>query len=182
MDESQQIVSDWLDFVDRAGDWVTADSLSPAARADSEMWCARFYRPEAGPWNAKLRARRSYHVARPDTLDLLRHDYTVAGIDLEIVESRMFSLARVLTSMRAGDAPQFAASILAPAWKFPPVSEGGIASTNPSAHPMMMKSWTLRADAGIRRGVLWFLGFKRVEQILGYASPTTWFEEPYRKA
>lgn len=182
MDESQQIVSDWLDFADRASDWVTADSVPPAAHADSEMWCARFYRPEANPWNAKLRAKRSFHVARPDTLDLLRHDYTVAGLDLEVVESSMFSILRVLSSVRASDAPQVAASILAPAWKFPPLSEGAIASTNPAAHPMMMRSWTLRADAGIRKGVPWFLGFKRVEQILGYPSATMWFEPQFRKA
>lgn len=183
--EAGEILSTWLEFVDRVPpeQYVAIGevaALPHSVYADSYRWSNAFLRPEIHPYLETLRVKRSVHLATEDTLDLLRHEYETG---LEIVESRMFSVMRV---RHRGDLRmeivRAATSVLKlPAdFRYPEVlEEGATFSTNPTQHPMVL-DWPERMDGGIRNGRLWFLCYKRSQGVLGYRDPKAWFDDEFR--
>jgi hypothetical protein len=179
-----------------AADFVPVNgpgALPPNLRADSEMWCQRFFAPAADPHlvgKVALAAR-----AASGAPDLLRHEYAVAGFNVVAVESRSFTMIRVSPAtgrfdaladdakkafvLRAAEAlvnlrdPQHS-------WTLPVpdrLPEGVRFSTHPDQDLMVMPSWTARMDGGVLGGNPYFLLFKKVDQILGFYNDEQWFED-----
>jgi hypothetical protein len=179
--EARAIRADWLGEVDRAKDWTAAgyDALPPRARADSAMWSDRFFALHAGPHNRALKAKTSYHSADDDAPDLLRFEYTVSGIPVVVTESRNYVVVRAKAAPK--DAARVLQELLVRALPIPATPADGMTFTsNPAAHPILMKSWEDRFDGGIQGGTVWFLLYKKHEQRAGYESATGWFEDTYR--
>src|SRR5689334_13364022 len=86
-----ELTRSWLAAVDRATSYTPLRDLTelpPQALASSGFWCASLFPSCADPHEPELSARISVHVATADTLDLLKHDYAVNGISVELLESR----------------------------------------------------------------------------------------------
>jgi hypothetical protein len=68
-------------------------------------------------------------------------------------------------------------------FKLPPMlADGSIISTDPSADPWLLSTWTDRIDAGIRRGNLFFLCYKTIPQLAGFPNILQWFGDDFRTA
>ena len=202
VDPGEQLITIWLDVADRVGpaDYHSVDDLaavSGQARADSRHWAHSFFSPAASPHQA-AKVRHSVHLARADTPDLLRHEYAFGGLDLEVIESRSFTLIRIapaaldVLALPEAERPRAvkraAESLLHlegahHKWDFQLpalLAEGVRFSTNPAADPLGMRHWHERADGGIRRRALYFLCFKKIGQILGYHDVQRWFDDDFR--
>jgi hypothetical protein len=217
--EARQIISDWIEGVARAeaqgfSPLAALDDLPGAMRADSQMWCERFFARKGGPYRPGSEeagaTRRAVHLATDGTFDLLRHEYDVVTrpakgktpeerIGLVVCESRMFVHVRFARGacVLARPAAERQAEVLRlygavlrlvgeeHLWTFTfpdAIEDGATFSTAPAAHPMMLASWTERADGGLRGGELSFVGAKKVAQLLGFPSPYHWFDEDFRAA
>jgi hypothetical protein len=180
----------------RAADFVPVNGLAALPenlRADSEMWCQRFFAPAADPHlvaKVALAAR-----AASGTPDLLRHEYAVGEFHVVAIESRSFTVIRVSATPGRFDAladdakkafvQRAAESLLnlrdpQHSWTLPVpdrLPEGVRFSTNPDQDLWQMASWTARLDGGVLGGSPYFLLFKKVDQILGFYSDEHWFED-----
>jgi hypothetical protein len=180
------------DFVPLAGSRALPDML----RADSEMWCQRFFTPAADPHlvaQVALTAR-----AAPGAVDLLRHEYAVGQFHVVAVESRSFTVVQVTPATGRFDAlsedarkafvQRAAEAILnlrdaQHGWTLPVpprLAEGVRFSTRPDQEPLFMGSWTERLDGGVLGGNPYFLLFKKVGQIVGFYSDEHWFDDEFR--
>jgi hypothetical protein len=179
-----EIVKEWLNAIDRVKprDYVELGDvtvLPDRARVEqySQEWADRFFTATANPWHAD--ARRSVHRATPDTNDMLRHEYAVDGIPLEVIETVALTMVR----LPAGPTPapaavrQIAAQLIRLAgthvgqrlepepytfvFALPDtLTEGVLFSTAATTNPVSMYSWAKRLDGGIRDRRLFFLGYK----------------------
>ena len=168
-------------------------ALPGQLRADSRMWCRRFFAPAADPHlvaKVTLAAR-----AASGTPDLLRHEYTVGEFRVAAVESRSFTVVRVTPTTARFDGlsddakkafVQRAAEALVNlrdaqhSWTLPVpdrLPEGVRFSTNPDQELLFMGSWTERMDGGVRGGNPYFLLFKKVGQIVGFYNNEEWFDD-----
>jgi len=168
-------------------------ALPGRLRADSEMWCQRFFAPAADPHlvaKVALTAR-----AASGAPDLLRHEYAVGGFHVVAVESRSFTVVQVTPATGRFDAlsddarkafVQRAAEALLNlrdpqhSWTLPVpdrLPEGVRFSTNPDQNLLLMGSWTERMDGGVLGEKPYFLLFKKVGQIGGFYNDEQWFED-----
>jgi hypothetical protein len=198
---ARKLARSWLAAVDRAETYTPIRDLaelSPQARASSGFWCASFFPSYADPHEPTLSATVGVHLATPDTLDLLKHDYVVNGLSVALIESRNFALLRVARESadilarapaeRAEEICRIAAALFGGedrqcVWTFQlpkAIEEGATFSTNPLANPLLIATWGDRIDGGIRRGCLYFLCYKRVSQIVGFWNAREWFDEEFR--
>ena len=186
MGRIEEHVLAWLEAVERApesgyiqvegADWGTA-------HAESEGWCWDVFQRAASPYNPDLKVRRSFHAATEVTPDLVRHEYALESMPVEVIEGRNFLLLRVPAPPGWEEVTRIARRILAHPWDFKsegPLQEGASFSSNPEADLMSMGSWEDRADGGIRCGKLYFMCFKRTQQIMGYWAGEQWFEDGFR--
>jgi hypothetical protein len=194
---TDQFITIWLDSLDRVGpDGYRAlqgpSALPAAVRSDSALWSERFFTPAADPHVSALagQARWSYHLSTELTPDLVRCQYTAAGLALDLIESRAYTVLRV----RESDPPTrdrvmaIAESVLLKppgtrTWRFDfaqPLAEGAWFSTNPSVGPTRIATWELRVDGGIRGGGLYFLRFKKTLPQVGYPNLRRWFDDEFR--
>jgi hypothetical protein len=171
-------------------------ALPGPLRADSRMWCRRFFAPAADPHlvaKVALAAR-----AKSGTPDLLRHEYAVGGFHVAAVESRSFTVVWVAPTtgrfdVLSDDAKKTFVQRAAEAlinlrdaehsWTLPVpdrLSEGVRFSTNPDKELLFMGRWTERMDGGVRGGNPYFLLFKKVGQIVGFYNDEEWFEDEFR--
>ena len=191
----------FLSTVDAALDVPAADfvpvadlqALPGRLRADSGMWCRRFFAPAADPHlvaKVALAAR-----AASGTPDLLRHEYAVGGFHVAAIESRSFTVIRVApTTGRfdglSDDAKKAFVQRSAEAiinlrdaqhtWTLPVpdrLPDGVRFSTKPDQELLLMGSWTERMDGGVHSGNPYFLMFKKVGQIVGFYNNEEWFED-----
>lgn len=181
---ARELIADWWQAVEeaRAEDFVEVagvGKLPGAALADSRLWCAEFFRPEAIPYRKELRARHAFHVAREATFDFLRHEYEVGGMPVRVLESRNFTLLRIPRA-DVSRVPEIAGSLLKLTGEFLFSPKTDSFSTGPFVHPMSMSSWDQRVDGGVRGGELYFLCYKRVPQRMGFPSATGWFDDEFR--
>jgi hypothetical protein len=182
-----------------AVDFVPVTSLRglpDLLRADSEMWCQRFFAPAADPHlvaKVALAAR-----AASGAPDLLRHEYAVGHFHIVAVESRSFTVVQVTPATGRFDAlsedakkafvQRAAEAILnlrdaEHSWTLPVpdrLPEGVRFSTQPNQEPLFMGSWTERMDGGVLGGNPYFLLFKKVGQIVGFYSDEHWFDDEFR--
>lgn len=173
------------------------DDLPAQARADSYYWCDEVFSPEANPHDAPG-ARHGVHFATRSTPDLLRHEYTVQGLGLTVIEGRNFILVHVdprsvgiLALPRAARAAAIhrAASTIfrappggaAPSFQVPrDIDEGVCFSTDDRAEPLLLAAWSERVEGGIRGRRLYFLCYKKMARRVGFASEEHWFDDASR--
>lgn len=181
---ARELIADWWAAVEeaRAEDFVEVagvEGLPATALADSRLWCAEFFRPQADPYRKELRARHAFHAARGATFDFFRHEYEVGGMPVRVLESRNFTLIRV-PGADVSRVPGIAGSLLKLTGEFLFSPKTDAFSTGPFVHPMSMGSWTQRVDGGVRGGELYVLCYKRIPQRLGFGSATGWFGDKFR--
>ena len=182
----------------RPEDYVAVPRLGavdPRARADSAVWAPQFFRAQWNPHSAVPPPRASFHVARKDTYDLLRHEYEVDGTRVAVVETKAFAMLRLLAPperlLRMSGSEQLAevnriglaALNVKDVWRrrAPSSTDEALAfSTNPSASLMTMHAWDVRVEAGVYKGELYFLCHKKVSQLVGFESSQHWFSEEFR--
>lgn len=193
--EGEDLIRAWLGAVERARseEFVPLagfDLLPPLVRGDSSLWSERFFASGANPHRQARPPRLACHLAGAASPDVLRHEYSVAQMPLEVLETANFALIRVgdARAQTAADVNRIGGAILNAegdgrhwVWRLA-AGSGSEAwfSTDPEADPLSMESWTARADAGIRGGTLMFLCFKKDAQKLGYHSMKGWFGPGFR--
>jgi hypothetical protein len=195
------ILEDWLEALDRAEaeEFVSLgekDQEPNPAWAEAMMWASHFFQAEASPFQAANLARHSFHLARPDTFDFLRHEYTSQGIDLVVTECMTFTCTRAQrTGIDLSSVPdkkefinRIAETVLKvddpdEPWLFQypqPIGEGAMFSTNPDADLHFLSGWRHRVDGVIRHGKINFLCYKRAGLEIGIRDPWKWFDEQFR--
>jgi hypothetical protein len=195
-----KVIAIWLELPERvpASRFIPIKSLAelePKVVADSQMWADRFYAAESNPHAAKD-VRYSFNLSDGEkTADLLRYEWTIAGLDLEGFETRGFTLVRIRKHyplpLAPADADAIAKRVLNMSdgqhtWKvkYPagPLNDGTWFSTHPDADPFTTNSWKDRLDVAIRGGFLEFLCFKKHEQTVGLTGADYWFSDEFRAA
>jgi hypothetical protein len=204
----------WLEAVGRAareGFTFVDDfeAISGPARAESWRWCDLLFRPEASPHNEALGARHGFHVATPETMDLLRHEYRAAGLDLCVTEGRNFILVQMpkacadILSLAARERASAIRKIAESLFEAAPDAEAGGAcaspgrglpglalpnairegttfGTDPRADPTLLSGLSCCVDGGICCGELYFLCYKKQGQRVGYLHGQQWFDDDFR--
>jgi hypothetical protein len=208
VEANQEYLIGWLEALDRAGpkDYIKEWAAVPDeanVRHFSETWCSRFFRPAFDPYRQTGEVIHSASPATPDGFDILRHEYAVQGMRLEVLETVQFTVLRFETSktlLHQSEEEKKKAISRAVAhilnlpgeFKFPPkISDGTFFSTHPEANPVTLNAWTDRVDGGIRQGRLFFLCYKRIEPTAGkpiFLNGQHWFDgkcwkmaEPHRE-
>lgn len=187
-------VAAWRAAVDDVGPcgWREIGSLAelPAqVRADSHYWCDQVFTPEANPHDAPG-ATRSVHCGAGCAPDLIRHDYSMQGLRLRVVEGRNFLLVCVdrgsldLLALPEGERAAAVARAAKAIFRAPlsfchceTLTDGSMFCSDPGVDPWVAASWAERAEGGVRDGELWFGCYKRVSQLVGFANPTQWFSD-----
>ena len=189
----------WLDTVERvpreAYTFVARpDELPAQARAESMFWAGEVFLQDASPYSEGLAARHAFHHATAETIDLLRHEMSAAGLDLTVIEGRNFGLVAVAREscdlLRIPDEEQRKAEICRvagllfrdgagrPSYCAPVhVKEGSLAGSDPEAEPLLVTDPRVRKETGVHGGGLFFLYYKRVAQLVGFLNARQWFEE-----
>lgn len=186
----------WLEALERAGlqdyvkDWAAVPDAE-GVRHNSENWCGRVFRPDFNPYRQTGKVDLSASPARPDTFDVLRHEYSVQGMRLEVLETVRFMVVRFEMSSTLSQLDEqekrraisrTAAGVLNVSgdFRFPPTtSEWYLFSTRPEANPITLVAWTDRVDGGIRNGRLFFVCYKRIEPTDGkpvFLNGAHWFD------
>jgi hypothetical protein len=192
--EGEQLVRAWLGAVDRVPiqQYVPVagfKELPAAVQGNSSLWCERFFAPRADP-NAQKVRRLSCHLATESTPDLLRHEYALEDIQLDVRESINFTMMRIggMRPATAAEVSRIARTVLnlkdeTHQWAFqiPAALSGEVwFSTNPDEDPVSMSGWEERADGGIHNGALVFLCFKKDGQRVGFKDIQGWFGSGFR--
>jgi hypothetical protein len=208
-DAATELICGWLASVDRVRpEQYTAlksfDDAPEQARADSCFWCDSFFSQEANPHDPCAEVRWQIHLSTADTFDLLRCEYAVGGIRLEVIESRNFTLIQVhepsADEILKHREPERGAEVLriagvlfnmpgnttaygtnVPAFRLLPTISGEcVFSTNAGADPFLLPLWSERVDAGIHAGKIFFLYYKKISQLAGFLNAQEWFEDDVR--
>lgn len=200
--EGDELVTIWLSSIDRASrkgfvPLASLKALPDNVRGDTSLWSERFFTSEANPYHQTSGVKYSYHLSTDDTPDLLRYEYEVKWLGLEVIESSSYALIRVRQRVNFHDLKQEdrvslvnrTAQVLLNMqdehhkwdFRFPDaIADNSRFSTDPTADPIVMSSWMSRADGGIHRGDLYFLLFKRIPERAGYRDIQRWFDSAFR--
>lgn len=159
--------------------------LGPVA-AGVEGWWRRFFRAEALPLRGEG-MRLSARAAAGGLPDLVRADYEMAVLRVDVVDSTTWTLVRVAdpgVDVADGAAAEVIARQLLAAgpdrrWALalpPRLAESVWYTSNPEVDPAAMASWRERVDVRVRGGRLELLCHKRGEAADGAApDATAWF-------
>jgi hypothetical protein len=191
--QNDKLLTAWIAVADRA-DGHGYESVSdldrvPArARADSLRWCDEMLRDEANPHLQEPAPRIGIHRGRSDTPDLVRYELSLAGVGVELIEGRNFILVRLQVGppLESEQLVGWATRIVktgrsGPRWSIPAagaLADGARLSSDETADPLNMPAWSSRVDAGIHKGRLFILLYKRQAQQLGYPEGRRWFSAP----
>lgn len=194
---ANEIVEHWVEQIQRItpGDFTPIPdfaSFVSRARTESIYWCETFLSQRANPHSLAGGVSHSYHPAGPVNLDLLRHEYAVAGQPLTVFEGVNFVIVEWPVRKEGAWAKESIEAairlslILLDArrhWVFQYPSllaEGTLISTAPGVDPAMMYSWSERADVLLRHGRLYIICFKRYPPNQGFLHDAQWFETDLR--
>lgn len=183
----------WLDAVDEAEgrfrEVASLEELPEHVRKDSEFWCDEILAPAVNPHDVET-ARHHVFQEPGETPDLVAHDVAVNGTQLRIIEGRNFLLVRVdrrsldLLALpieaRHAAAERAAEAIFREPLRFrtcAALGEGGLVCTDAEVDPLLISSWSRRAEGGIRGGELWFLCYKKCAQRTGFCNAAQWFSD-----
>ena len=169
--------------------WTRITGLSEVDRSELGYvvnWDHRLFRAGLAPYEAQPEAVVSVHFDP----DLLRQEYETAGMRLAVVETRGSALIQVLSAdasrllgLKPPDRLQAISRIgttlldvRGPWLSRTPSSahEAAAYSTAPDRWTMGMNAWDDRVDAGIYRGQLYYLCYKRISQMFGFPSSDGW--------
>ena len=184
----------WLAAVDAVtpNEWASLPDLSelpPHVHADSVYWCDHVFLPDANPHDAPgaVHAVRCGDGSHPD---LISHVYTAKGLDLDIVEGRNFVRVRVsrrsldLLALPEAERPEAVARVTEALFREPlafnhcePLADQSSFCSNKAIDPQVLASWAQRTEGGLRDGELWFVCYKRVSQLVGFANAAQWFSD-----
>jgi hypothetical protein len=160
-----------------------------------------FIAPGADPWRGARPTEWKAHAAAPGGIDLLRTDYAVPGATIRLLEGRNFLLLRATpTGPAASDMAHpkaFIESLLRTVvrsetgdhhWQFQ-LPDDLAGSARPrlisSMHAPPLKelaSRHQRADILLYNGAVYFVFYKRIEQLEGFLPDDAWFSAPARAA
>ncbi|APR84522.1 Hypothetical protein A7982_09871 [Minicystis rosea] len=184
----------WLAAVDAVtpNQWASLPDLGelpPHVLADSVYWCDHVLLPDVNPHDV-AGAVHAVRCGDGASLDLIRHVYTAKGLDLDLVEGRNFVLVRVgrrsldLLALPEDERADAVARVTEAIFREPlsfnhcePLANQASFCSNKEIDPRVLASWTQRAEGGVRSGELWFIAYKRVSQIVGFANATQWFSD-----
>lgn len=193
--------SDWLDVLDAldAADFTAVadfSEISAQTYFESLRWDELLFREGAGPHREAGDVRHAYHIARPDTIDLLRHEYAFEGIELVVTESAAFTHIRCggySVQQYGGDPDPLvqAAALAAALLKIPDaVSFTPIPgdpkyrsfSSQPAIGPARMEVWSDRIDGVVESDGIVLLCYKRHLDYDEFVNLSTWFDANFRAA
>jgi hypothetical protein len=186
--ENDRLLTAWIAVADRADGYgyeavVDLDRVPADARADSARWCDEMLHDDANPHRQAPRV--GLHRARSDTPDLVRYEFPMADVGVELIEGRNFILVRLRVGppLQAAQVVGWARRIVKtdrgrPDWGS--LAPGTLAdearlSSDERVDPFNMPAWSSRVDAGIHKGRLFLLLYKRQPQQLGYPEGRRWF-------
>lgn len=196
------LVEWWLECIDDVPDSgyrdVGLSGLDGDVRAHSQLWCDDQLAAEASPYVKGRKVRTLAHAGHEGTdtmkvsIDLIRHQYEIDDLPVEVVEGRNFTLIRLAAgkvlqgtaAARAAEIHRLARKLLIQPWTFKlpaAIDEGVRFSSNPEVIPHCLPSWTERGDGGVRGGRLWFLCFRVIPDIAGFLSDLQWFPDDFRE-
>jgi hypothetical protein len=196
------LVGWWLECIDDVADAgyreVGLAGLDGNVRATSQLWCEDQLAVEASPYGKGLKVRTFAHVGnegapgRKISIDLIRHQYEIDDLPVEVLEGRNFTMVRLAAgkaiqgsaTARAAEIHRLARKLLSQHWtfQFPAAIEEGVRfSSNPDLIPDILPDWTDRGDGGIRGGRLWFLCFRVIPQVASFLSDIHWFPDEFRE-
>jgi len=196
------LVAWWLECIDDVPDAgyrdVGLSGLDGDVRATSQRWCDEQLAAEASPYVKGLKVRTLAHVGnegsdtRKLSIDLIRHQYEIDDLPVEVVEGHNFTMIRLAAgkaiqgsaAARAAEIHRLARKLLAQPWTFqlPAAIEEGVRfSSNPDLIPDILPDWTDRGDGGIRGGRLWFLCFRVIPQVACFLNDIHWFPDDFRE-
>ena len=192
-------VAVWIESIDEVPDTAYREvglaGLDADVRAGSQLWCDDHLTPDASPYvnGRKVRtlAHGSTETETSVTIDLVRHQYEIGDLPVEVVEGRNFTLIRLTApkvlqgtaAARGAEIHRLARLLLSQPWTFqlpPAIEVGARFSSAPDRNQDSMGSWKDRGDGGIRNGKLWFLCFRRIPDIMGYWNDCQWFPDDFR--
>jgi hypothetical protein len=176
-------------------DWVVLaglEELPRQARAESESWARRFFRPVADPYRAAPPPRVSVHLSP----DRIRLEHQTLGMQLRVDQNAAYTLVRVpsvdaesLAQMKPEEQASVVNRIGALLFQSPTPwiarqrsseQETVAFSTSPETEILSMPSWRSRIDAGVFRGQLYYMFYERIDQLIGFPSGETWFDPEFR--
>jgi hypothetical protein len=183
---------------------------------DSRTWASRFLRAGANPYDATPAPKRTVHHALANSADLIRHELRLGELGLTITESVRWVLvsvqppnlpplgvddnatAQAITDLAeeillmAGTVADPFGQVAKYQWTLQyeaPLHDGSRFSTAPLAEPRLLRSYAERLDAGLLRGVPFFIGHKARpsgDGRLVFLDARHWFDgkcwEPYERS
>ena len=172
---------------------LNAEALDGPVQGSSGGWSYDFFRPAANPTKVVPPSRISVLLSAHD---LLRHDYEAEGMRLTVVEDGGFTMIKVVDpkadrllrlseTERLREVNRVGATLLNVRDPFKPrvpssPDEAAAFSTGPSKDFMTMMFWHMRVDAGIYKGELYFLCYKRISSVGGFRAGGRWFSDEFR--
>lgn len=191
-----ELTTIWIESIARIGpDWYRAvpdiEWIPRMVRANSAQWAGRFFASAADPHQRPTEVQWSYHLATERTPDVIRYIYRALSYDLDVVESRVYTVIRLKLRTPAGPVIQEAADrlLLRPEggarfdFRLPmTLTDGTRFSSNPETGPLDIGSWEDLVEGGMRGGAPYFLRFKKHPQTVGYPNLRTWFDAELRAA
>jgi hypothetical protein len=185
-------ISEWVEPAEALDDASFAALEGPedlgALRPELETWWRRIFRPEASPTRSET-VRLSARAASGGAPDLVRSDYDLAVVRLQVLDSARWTLVRVAdpgVDVADGDAAQvILRRVLAAGpdrrWDvaFPArLAEGEWYASDPRADPTTMSSFRERIDVRVLGGRLELLCAKRPPTFEG--DPAAWLPPALR--
>lgn len=164
--------------------------IEPHVRANSATWAEKFFQDRANPHRAANIKVASHAAVGDETYDLIFYEYEAGRFSVRLYESRTFALLFITapkadqllqrsTQERMNDVRHVSAALLnlESDWRprAPCAPEESLAfSTDPAVNVNAMSSWAQRVDAGVFRGELYFLCYKKLPHTVGFESGQGW--------
>ncbi len=186
----------WLDVVYRVGEndfapVAAAGKLPTQARHESEAWHKRVFKPDAGAHRADANAKIGAHVARQDTVDLIRFAYDVGELKLTITESAAFlhALCPQLPASFGAEPLEQAAALAVRILRLDKplrlmMLQGDPRYRSFSSAPQLgyvrIDNWSDRIDGDVRQPGVALLIYKRHVDFDDIANLSLWFDADFR--
>lgn len=198
LDPLNEARTDWLDIINSLG----PSDFAPVAQFNelpnsvyfySLQWSDLIFQEDSSPFREGGMTIHSYHVARPETIDLIQHTYLYKSMKIVVTESVLFThilWADSTISKRSEaevliQAENFSTKILAifdkPKFEFiEDWKKYRAFSTAPSKTITQMHTWSDRIDGVIYQDGLALLCYKVHKDFQKFIDPSTWFDKEFR--
>lgn len=204
-DRGEQRLQRWIGYVlslatDRFLPITQLGQLLFEPLHESNAAASLFLNESVDPHRAAIKVNWQAHAAASGGIDLLRADYTVAGLDLRLWEGRNFVLVEarqhVLSYAQAPDGQAYLRGLINAVvklksqlhdWTITVPASAELAKVqrlnNVGAPPISsVSSRHDRVDVLIVSGSVLFMFYKKIEQLIGFQADDSWFSPEARAA